>query len=158
MQISMPAFALLLIIILLCVTVIYLLTKLGDSPKKTETTYNFSSPRIKNEYKLSNPSKFMLDPHELKLLTALMEQPDSTGLTVADVNQLLHLSKLSKENQRQRRHIIFKELNLKLFLVSGIRESIVRVSSEIDKRVKYYTLNAESIDIDIIKNIVISHS
>ena len=158
MQISISAFALLLIIVLLCITVMYLLTRLIESPKKSETTYNFSSPRIKNEYKLSNPSKFMLDPHELKLLAALMEQPDSTGLTVVEVNQLLHLSKLSKENQRQRRHIIFKELNLKLFLVTGTRESIVRVSSEIDKRVKYYTLNSESIDNDIIRNIIISHS
>jgi hypothetical protein len=56
---------------------------------------------------------------------------------------VLNLSKLSKENQRQRRHIILKELNLKLFLITGIRETIIRVSSDKDKRVKSYTFVPE---------------
>ncbi|MCX6194261.1 MAG: hypothetical protein NTX34_07245 [Cytophagales bacterium] len=77
--------------------------------------------------------------------------------SVSDINELLNLNKLSKENQRQRRHIIFKELNLKLFLVLGVRESIVRVSSEMDKRIKYYTLDQKSLDVEKLKSITESH-
>ncbi len=93
----------------------------------------------------------LLDPHETKLIKALSQPINKEQLTVENMNLLLNLIKLSKENQRQRRHIIIKELNLKLFLMTGIRESIIRVPTNSDKRVKSYTLVPEILNNDKIK-------
>jgi len=59
------------------------------------------------------------------------------------LNSITNLTNLSAENQRQRRHLFLKELNIKLFLIFGIRESIVRLDSLEDKRVKNYVLSEE---------------
>jgi hypothetical protein len=158
MQISIAALILLLLILVSSITAIILLLRLSLPINNKEYINKFSNPESRKHYSSTNSNDFILDPHELKLLNALISAKPSSGIAVNEINALLNLSKLSKENQRQRRHIIVKELNLKLFLVSGLRESIIRVSSEIDKRVKYYTFDDETLDIELIKKIVTSHS
>jgi hypothetical protein len=80
------------------------------------------------------------DELEIRLLNTLIRQEEN-GLDVAQLNALLNLNKLSDENQRQRRHIILKEINLKLFLLFGIRDGIIRFEFDLDKRMKRYVLN-----------------
>jgi DNA-binding transcriptional MerR regulator len=80
------------------------------------------------------------DELEIRLLNAIISQEEN-GLDIAQLNSLLNLKKLSDENQRQRRHIILKEINLKLFLLFGIREGIIRFEHDLDKRMKRYVLN-----------------
>jgi DNA-binding transcriptional MerR regulator len=80
------------------------------------------------------------DELEIRLLKTIISQGEN-GLDIAQLNTLLNLKKLSDENQRQRRHIILKELNLKLFLLFGIREGIIRIEIDLDKRRKSYVLN-----------------
>lgn len=138
-------------------TTLYLLIKINKVEIRPIVHYKFSRQSLKNKAAVTNLAKFMLDPHEFKILSSLITEVKSEGLSVSDINELLNLNKLSKENQRQRRHIIFKELNLKLFLVLGVRESIVRVSSEMDKRIKYYTLDQKSLDVEKLKSITESH-
>lgn len=92
------------------------------------------------------------DDLEIRLLQAILDQ-DSNGLGIANLNSLLNLTKLSEENQRQRRHLFLKELNLKLFLIFGVREGITRIESETDKRVKLYVLN-EKIEIPAITDTI----
>jgi hypothetical protein len=83
----------------------------------------------------------LFDPYEEKLLKAIFKIDSDLGLDINSVNEILNLNKFSKENQRQRRHITIKELNLKLFILTGQRESIIRVSSIYDKRIKYYKIH-----------------
>ena len=80
------------------------------------------------------------DELEVRLLKAITSQEEN-GLDIARLNALLNLKKLSEENQRQRRHLFLKELNLKLFLLFGIREGITRVEFDSDKRMKRYVLD-----------------
>ncbi|MEY4293053.1 MAG: hypothetical protein RIQ61_1451 [Bacteroidota bacterium] len=146
--------SLLLLIFLSVLVVLSILYKMNFKRKKNEPVYKFSSSVIKKEIKSVDKSKFRLDPHELKLLAALVDQSNSQSFLVSELNELFKLEKLSKENQRQRRHIILKELNLKLFLVTGIRECIIRVPSETDKRIKFYTLHEQILENDLIRTIV----
>jgi len=80
------------------------------------------------------------DELEVRLLKTITSQ-EEIGLDIARLNILLNLNKLSEENQRQRRHLFLKELNLKLFLLFGIREGITRVEFDTDKRMKRYVLD-----------------
>jgi hypothetical protein len=84
------------------------------------------------------------DELEIRLLQAIIQE-EKDGLGIAHLNKLMNLTKLSEENQRQRRHLFLKELNLKLFLIFGVREGITRIESQTDKRIKMYVLN-EKID------------
>ena len=86
---------------------------------------------------------FNLDPLETKFLYHLSVASES-GMSIFEINKLFHLNKLSIVNQRVRRHIIIKEMNLKLFMITDIRECIIRVASEDDKRVKFYYLIKEA--------------
>lgn len=82
------------------------------------------------------------DTLEVRFLHKLLEQ-DGNEVDVKILNSITNLTNLSAENQRQRRHLFLKELNLKLFLIFGIRESIIRLDSLEDKRVKNYVLSEE---------------
>lgn len=92
------------------------------------------------------------DELEIRLLKAILTSEEK-GLDISNLNTLLNLKKLSEENQRQRRHLFIKELNLKLFLIFGIREGITRVEFESDKRMKKYALD-EKFDIVQLENII----
>jgi len=84
--------------------------------------------------------KHCFDTLENRFLNKLLQQ-EELGVNVKTLNSIANLTQLSDENQRQRRHLFLKELNLKLFLIFGIRESIVRLDSSVDKRVKNYILS-----------------
>lgn len=156
MQFSENVFVLLLTIITACLVSIYLLIQ-SRKPKKP--SYGITHNVYKNHYKkISNNNEYILDPHEAKLLKTIIESPNNTGIDVKTINELLHLTKLSKENQRQRRHIVLKELNLKLYLITGDRETIKRIPSEADKRVKYYNFESETLELDMIKNLLFNKS
>jgi hypothetical protein len=110
--------------------------------------------RITRNYKISNSeldkfnsslkkTSFNLDPLETRFLSQLFVAAES-GISILEINKMFHLFKLSDVNQRVRRHIIVKEINLKLFMITDIRECIVRVASEDDKRKKYYYLIKEA--------------
>jgi hypothetical protein len=93
-----------------------------------------------------------LDELEKRFLSVLIEN-ENLRIDVSDLNRILRLEKMTRENQRQRRHIFLKELNIKLSLHLQIRESIQRTSSELDGRVKLYTLN-QKINMDIVKKLL----
>lgn len=80
------------------------------------------------------------DTLEIRFINKLLEK-NRHEVNVKALNAIINLTPLSAENQRQRRHLFLKELNLKLFLIFGIRESIVRLDSLEDKRIKYYVLS-----------------
>jgi hypothetical protein len=132
---------LLILILASCVFAVYLLLK-SKEPPSISSNYKIFNKVFKNEYKESI-NKQILDPHELKLIHFLSKNIKGVEITVNDINQLLNLGRLSTENQRQRRHIILRELNLKLYLMTGIRETIVRVASDKDKRIKSYIFHPE---------------
>lgn len=154
MLFSETIFVLLLTMLIACLIAIYFLIQAREHKKK-ETTYRVDYKSFQNQYKkISNNDQYILDPHEAKLLRAILKSPNNSGIDVNQINELLHLTKLSKENQRQRRHIVLKELNLKLYLISGVRETIKRIPSEADKRVKYYSFVPETPEFDTIKQLV----
>jgi hypothetical protein len=157
MPIQVATLIVLILIFLSFSFAIFLLLKTKGSIKIPISGYKIFNQDIRKELKLS-VNKYRLDPHELKLIEFLSNQTGSNEVTVHDINELLNLTKLSKENQRQRRHIILKELNLKLFLITGIRETIIRVSSEKDRRIKSYVFVPEILEIDDLKELVVPES
>jgi hypothetical protein len=84
---------------------------------------------------------------EIRVLKRLI---DSNQMSVVEFNELIKLANLSKENQRQRRHLFIKDLNLKLSILNGCRENILRLDGEIDKRSKIYSLN-DSLDKNLLE-------
>lgn len=90
----------------------------------------------------SMPSKtknWKFDPHEEKLLHQLLANP-AGGISVKELNSILNLEGKSAENQRQRRHLVIKELNTKLFVLFNVRECIVRIPESFDSRKKQYVI------------------
>lgn len=85
------------------------------------------------------PKSWKFDPHEEKILQHLLVHLE-TGISVSELNTLLKVQEKSSENQRQRRHLVIKELNTKLFVLFNIRECIVRIPEESDFRKKQYVL------------------
>lgn len=92
------------------------------------------------------------DELEIRLLRAIITNEEK-GIDIPNLNTLLNLKKLSEENQRQRRHLFIKEINLKLFLIFGIREGITRVEFDSDKRMKKYCLD-EKFDLVQLENLL----
>ena len=90
--------------------------------------------------------RVVLDAFEIRILENLLNEAFTP---VEQFNEILKLMNLSKENQRQRRHLFIKELNLKLNLLLYVANGIDREESEHDKRVKRYILN-ELIDRDVL--------
>lgn len=140
----------LLLNILLLINIVILFVLISDNIKtkskvleKNKLNSDFSEDEV--EKSLSNlvNDNTILDPFEIKFIKALKEKEKPTGLNVLEMNDLMNLTKCSLENQRQRRHIILKELNRKLFPVSGKRESIIRYPNEQDRREIIYDLDPE---------------
>lgn len=105
------------------------------SPNKTSASY------------LTLLDRLNLFDLEVRVLSKLLV---SGCITVNDFNDIVKLSALSKENQRQRRHLFIKELNLKLYVINGCRENITRIDDQNDKRSKLYCLS-ESLDKEMLK-------
>jgi uncharacterized membrane protein len=93
-----------------------------------------------------------LDEFEKRFLSTLIENENSK-IDVSDLNRILRLEKMTKENQRQRRHIFLKELNIKLRMHFNNREIIQRIPSEIDGRVKIYTFN-QNTNLELVENLL----
>lgn len=87
--------------------------------------------------KIAKSWKF--DPHEEKILEQLLVNYEK-GISVNQLNELLNLKGKSAENQRQRRHLVIKELNTKLFVLFNVRECIVRIPEAFDSRKKQYVI------------------
>ncbi len=98
---------------------------------------------LSNQNNINVFEKKILDPHEIKILKSMLFRENNLSLDINEFNVLLNLNKLSHENQRQRRHIVIKELNIKLYPIFGQRETIIRTPSEFDKRIKHYQINPE---------------
>ncbi|MDT8887871.1 hypothetical protein [Aquirufa regiilacus] len=108
-------------------------------------------PRQKNltpetNIKVSGEQKHTLIPYldtlEIRFIKRILSQEDKL-LSVNEANEILRIERLSKENQRQRRHIFLKELNLKLKMIYQVPECIERKSTELDRRSKYYSLHEQ---------------
>lgn len=99
-----------------------------------------STGKFHIENQLHGSSVNGFDEFEKRFLLALIKS-NTLRIDVSDLNKLLRLEKLSRENQRQRRHIFLKELNIKLSLHLNVRDAIQRESSDLDGRVKLYAIN-----------------
>jgi len=89
------------------------------------------------------------DTLEIRFLKRILSNEEKL-LSVHEANEILRIERLSKENQRQRRHLFLKDLNVKLKMIFKIPECIERKSTELDRRSKYYSLheqiNKESVE------------
>ncbi len=82
------------------------------------------------------------DTLEIRFLKRILSHDDKL-LSVNEANEILRIERLSKENQRQRRHLFLKDLNVKLKMIYKIPECIERKSTELDRRSKYYSLHEQ---------------
>ena len=160
MQFPQAAILLLLLILFSVIIAVYLLISHIGLIKKQPIVYSY---RVGQDYKKADialkhkENAYVFDEFETKLLSELTENSKVHELSVEKVNQILKLYKLTKENQRQRRHLVIKELNLKLYLLIGVKESIIRISSEKDRRIKFYKINTSEVEIETIKAIISNH-
>jgi hypothetical protein len=107
--------------------------------------------RISENQKINKSGNLRLDELEIRFIKNILED---NSIGVSELNKILRIEKLSKENQRQRRHIFVKELNIKLSLSCKLRESIVRVPSETDARSKFYRFDKRIVQEHILENIL----
>lgn len=128
---------------------------LNNNDKNLDANFQTSNSELISSINTSkNGLTVYFDVIELRFLIKLIED-DNQYLTVNETNEILRIEKLSKENQRQRRHLFLKELNMKLKMIFNINECIERESTEYDRRAKSYTLSTD-VDrakiIDLLKN------
>lgn len=147
-KIIMYGFAILLIGLLLFATVYFLFAKHKKCNKNDQ-----SSSTIQEKPSVVSPStdllaidpRNVLNPIEQKILHSIVMPINNRGLTVDQINKILCLTDLSESNQRQKRHLAIKKLNLKLYLITGSKANIIRTSHETDKRLKYYSLELNNV-------------
>ncbi len=72
--------------------------------------------------KNSNP---IFDTLEIRILERFISENSNKKISVEVANQILRYKNLSKENQRQRRYILIKELNLKLNILFQLSDCII---------------------------------
>jgi hypothetical protein len=77
---------------------------------------------------------------QCQLLSQLYHHSTQEGLDVVQVNEILGINQLGADTQRFRRSTVIKELNSKLTILTGEKNAILRVSSQLDKRQKRYML------------------
>ena len=80
------------------------------------------------------------DEVQLALLNQFLKESAQEGLDVEHVNEILGITQLGADTQRFRRSTVIKELNSKLTIITGEKNAILRVSSQLDKRQKRYML------------------
>jgi hypothetical protein len=81
------------------------------------------------------------DKLQVDLLINFYHQSTPEGLNVDQVNEILGINQLGADTQRFRRSQVIKDLNSKLALLTGEKNAILRVSSQLDKRQKRYQLH-----------------
>ncbi len=77
---------------------------------------------------------------ELKVLRFLLASKGKM-VTTFDINDILECSNKSQESQRRIRHIVINQINTKLEYNHQIKNAIVRIPSEEDKRIVNYQLS-----------------
>jgi hypothetical protein len=110
------------------------------NPEETYPNNGMHSEQNKMKHFKSQVLIPYFDTLELRFLKRIL-QNDQKQLSVNEANEILRIEKLSKENQRQRRHLFLKDLNVKLKMIFKIPECIERLSNENDRRSKYYCLH-----------------
>jgi hypothetical protein len=119
----------------------------GLNIKRTRKNQSTSNPVA--EMPIHETNKAMPENHglaihfdtlEIRFLKRLIDSEEK-ALSVAETNEILRIEKLSKENQRQRRHLFLKDMNVKLKMIFNVNESIERQSTEQDRRSKFYSLH-----------------
>ena len=121
--------------------------------QKTPESINQTSAHNKHDKQKLIP---YLDTLEIRFVKRILNQEDKL-LSVNEANEILRIERLSKENQRQRRHIFLKELNLKLKMIYQIPECIERKSTDLDRRSKFYCLH-EQISKESIKEMLLDEN
>lgn len=121
--------------------------------QKTPESINQTSAHNKHDKQKLIP---YLDTLEIRFVKRILSQEDKL-LSVNEANEILRIERLSKENQRQRRHIFLKELNLKLKMIYQIPECIERKSTDLDRRSKFYCLH-EQISKESIKEMLLDEN
>ena len=162
MEISFDNALIQLVIVLLSINLgLFIKNKSGYffSKKENSKIVNYvledtGSSFVKYERKAKAITK-EYDTLELRILKKLTVDINSE-ISTQDFNVLTNLTKLSKQSQRQRRHLYIKDLNLKLFIRFGEREVIIRKGNELDMRVKSYIINPD-VDFAMIQKLVNSY-
>ncbi|MBP6054914.1 MAG: hypothetical protein KA527_04680 [Cytophagaceae bacterium] len=104
-----------------------------------------ATAQVAVENEPTNESKILMpyfDTLEIRFLKRILTS-ESRLLSVVEANEILRIERLSKENQRQRRHLFLKDLNMKLKMIYKVPECIERQSTELDRRSKYYCLHKD---------------
>jgi hypothetical protein len=82
------------------------------------------------------------DERELLFLNKLIHlKVDGNGVSIDFLNSLIDPEKINLLNNRITRHSFLSDLNLKLFLIYGIKEAIIRKGSVEDRRKKSYFID-----------------
>ncbi len=133
-------FVILLIFIFLLLFVVRPLLRGANSDLSLTQPSNLIVEKYKEKITANISSSWKFDPHEEKILLQLLSNI-KLGISVNELNTLLNIEEKSAENQRQRRHLIIKELNTKLFVLFNVRECIVRIPDSFDSRKKLYSIH-----------------
>ena len=91
---------------------------------------------------------------ELRFLTYLIESKKNNWQnSVEELYDIIIPTSTGKQNDRLIRNNFIKSLNLKLFLIYGVKEGIVRLGLAEDRRRKYFLLDNELINLGIATDI-----
>lgn len=82
-----------------------------------------------------------IDPTSLRLLQAILTNQNTDGATIDEVNRILDIENVAFDSQRYRRSSMINQVNQTLALLTGEKNSIIRVNSEEDRRQKRYKIN-----------------
>jgi hypothetical protein len=91
---------------------------------------------------------------ELRFLSYLIESKiNNWQNSVEDLYAIIIPVSTGKQNDRLNRNNFIKSLNLKLFLIYGVKEGIVRMGLAEDKRRKYFIIDNDLINLGIASDI-----
>ncbi len=82
---------------------------------------------------------------ELKLLNFFIDSKNKE-ITTNDLNDILDCSNKSQESQRRIRHIIINQINSKFEYNHQIKNVIIRIPSEEDKRIYHYQISPSNLE------------
>ena len=114
---------------LLLISIVY--ASVRKFPRKSQNVKPGITPQFGSHF----------DNLQRQLLTHFYHHSIQEGLDVEQVNEILGINQLGPDTQRFRRSLAIKELNSKLAMLTGEKNAILRVSSQLDKRQKRYQLH-----------------
>lgn len=92
-------------------------------------------------------AKLDIDLTSLRLLKSILENQKEDGLAIDEVNRILDIENLAFDTQRYRRSAMINQVNQTLTLLTGEKNSIIRVNSEEDRRQKRYKINPNCLEL-----------